>query len=248
MAASPRSSRFRRDVGQCDAQAGVGAGHGDAAAHRARADDRHRLDIARPRASFGRPGTLATFRSAKNACTSARPDPSARTRARSRARGGTPRRTAASLPLRSPRSPPVAPFDGAACFAPSRGPSQRAARSIRPSPVCRLGRGSSGCGAPRRTTSRANATAPSCRSPSITLIDQSGSLRVLGANRLAGHAHVDGFLHADESRQPLRPFGAWNDAEIDLRLTHPRVRNRDTIVPGHRKFQPAAERACRGSP
>ena len=97
---------------------------------------------------------------------------------------------------------------------------------------------------PRRTTSRANATAPIVRSPSITSIDQPGSLRLVGANRLARHAHLDGFLHADESRQPLRAFRAWNDSKIHLRLTHSSVGNGDTIMPGHRKFQPAAKRGA----
>ena len=54
-------------VGEHDGDAGVGARHGDAAAHRAGADDRDRGDRRHRRCPCRRPGTLATARSAKNA-------------------------------------------------------------------------------------------------------------------------------------------------------------------------------------
>ena len=63
---------------------------------------------------------------------------------------------------------PAAPFDGAACFAPSRGPSQRAARSIQPSPACRLGRGfwDAACrGARRPAQTRRRPSSDRLRSP-----------------------------------------------------------------------------------
>ena len=67
----PRSSAGASDVGQHDLQAGVGARHGDAAAHRAGADDRDASRSACVGVSFGTSGTCATARSAKNACISA---------------------------------------------------------------------------------------------------------------------------------------------------------------------------------
>ena len=49
-------------------------------------------------------------------------------------------------------------------------------------------------------------------------IDQAGGVRVTRLERLAGHAHVEGLLDADQARQPLRALGAWNDPEVDLGL------------------------------
>jgi hypothetical protein len=76
------------------------------------------------------------------------------------------------------------------------------------------------------------------------LIDQPGAQRVGGVNRLAGHAHLDRLLHTDEPRQPLRTFGARNNPEIDFGLTHSSLRNGHTIVSGHGKLEPAAERGA----
>ena len=73
-------------------------------------------------------------------------------------------------------------------------------------------------------------------------IDQPGAQRVGGLDRLAGHAHLDRFLETDEPRQSLRSFGARDDAEIHLGLSHQRVGHGDAIVPGHRDLEAAAER------
>ena len=73
-------------------------------------------------------------------------------------------------------------------------------------------------------------------------IDQAGGVRVTRLERLSGHAHVQGFLDADETRQPLRALGAWNDPEVDLGLADERVRHGDTEVAGHGDLETAAER------
>ena len=71
-------------------------------------------------------------------------------------------------------------------------------------------------------------------------IDQSAA-SASGADQLAGDAHVDRLFDADQPRQPLRAFGAWNDAEIDFRLTQARVGQRHPVVACHREFEAATD-------
>ena len=99
-----------------------------------------------------------------------------------------------------------------------------------------------GCGPPLAAASRANATAPSRRSPSMRRSMSPRPVPRAPVISLSRDAHVDGLLDADEPGQPLRAFGARDDAEIDFRLTHPRVAKRDAVVAGHRQLEPAAER------
>ena len=73
-------------------------------------------------------------------------------------------------------------------------------------------------------------------------IDQAGGVRVARLERLSGHAHVQGLLDADETRQPLRALGAGNDPEVDLGLADERLRHGDAEVAGHGDLETAAER------
>ena len=75
-------------------------------------------------------------------------------------------------------------------------------------------------------------------------IDEPGAQRVGGLDRLAGDAHLDRLLETHEPRQSLRAFGARDDAEIHLGLSHLRVRHGDAVVPGHRDLEAAAERGA----
>ena len=67
-------------------------------------------------------------------------------------------------------------------------------------------------------------------------------MRITRLERLSGHAHVQGLLDADETRQPLRALGARNDPEVDLGLADERVRHGDAEVAGHGDLETAAER------
>ena len=75
-------------------------------------------------------------------------------------------------------------------------------------------------------------------------IDQTGGVRITGLERLSGHAHVERFPDADEARQPLRALGARNDPEVDLRLPDQGIRHGDPEVSGHGDLETAAERGA----
>ena len=75
-------------------------------------------------------------------------------------------------------------------------------------------------------------------------IDEPGAQRVSGLDRLAGDAHLDRLLETHEPRKSLRSFGARDDAEIHLGLSHLRVRHGDAVVPGHRDLEAAAKRGA----
>ena len=82
-----------------------------------------------------------------------------------------------------------------------------------------------------------------CRQVAVhDAVDEAGGQRVGGLDRLARDAHVEGLLDADQPRQPLRAFGARDDAEVHLGLAQLRVGHGDAVVPGHRHLEPAAER------
>ena len=162
-----------------------------------------------------------------------------------RARGRSLRRRAAWPPLRSRRRRRAAlPWLRRVFRASSRpAASSAGSASARRQPVARA-RASSGA-ARRRGDARARTRRrPPSRSPStIRSIrpTRSASGRL---HRLAGHAHLDRLLDADQPRQPLRAFGAGNDAEVDLGLPHLRIGDGDAVVAGHRHFEPAAERGA----
>ena len=89
--------------------------------------------------------------------------------------------------------------------------------------------------------SRAKATAPFSRSPSIRLIHDAGFQRVLRLDRIAACAHLNRFGDAGQARQALRAAGAGNEAELHFRLANLRIGRGHAVVAGHGQFQSAAE-------
>ena len=197
--------------------AGVGVGHGDAAAHGAGADDRRALDFA----------TGVSLRRCRG---------SWRRRARRRRRGsapwigwsrGTRRKVRASRAQPSSKDSVVAASTASMAASGAVCPRLRLARLLaargerwRGLRACEFlvrARESLGMGWP--ATSRANATAPASRSPSMTRSTMpelaSASLR---RDRFAEGAHLDGLGDARQARQALRSARAGNDAELHFGL------------------------------
>ncbi len=75
-------------------------------------------------------------------------------------------------------------------------------------------------------------------------IDQAEAERVGSLDRLAGDAHLDRLLDADQARQPLRALGARDNAEVHFGLSHLRVGDRNPVMTGHGQFEAAAERGA----
>ena len=73
------------------------------------------------------------------------------------------------------------------------------------------------------------------------LIDDSPFVRLLGGDRIAHRAHLGRVDDAGQSRQPLRPGRAGDDAELDLRLANLGVRDSDAVMAGLCDFESAAE-------
>src|SRR5262249_48230025 len=70
------------------------------------------------------------------------------------------------------------------------------------------------------------------------LLDEPPALGLLGRDRLARDVEEERALRADEARQPLRPAGAGDEAELDLPLAELRVRGRDAHVARPRQLEP----------
>ncbi len=193
-------------------------------------------------ASRGSPGTRETPRSAKNAWTSARP---------------CSERTLASDSSRSRRQPSAKGSEAAASSASSTASGASWLRRVRRAvsrPCCRIAARSAvaagatsrsrlfGCGAPRRTASRAKATAAGARSPSTTASTRPDR-RASSASIGRPDTHIStAFCRANQPRQPLRAFGSRHDPQVDLGQAEAGGRAGDTVVPRHRELEPAAER------
>ena len=72
-------------------------------------------------------------------------------------------------------------------------------------------------------------------------VEDAGRECVGGFDRFAARAHLGGFRHAGQPRQPLRAAGTGNQSDLDLRLADLRVRARHAVMARHRHFQSAAE-------
>ena len=241
----PRSSAVLRGIREAHRDAGIGARHRDAAAHRARADDADAIAPVRRPCPSDTPGTFDTPRSAKNAWMSALACSDFAQLEEDLALACAPfgerkrRRSFERVDGRDGR------FEVAARLARQLAAGCEHRRGSRsPVAACPVARASSDAHRLRAAISRANATAPGSEVAFDDAIDEPGAQRVGGLDRLAGHAHLDRLLETDEPRQPLRAFGAGDDAEVHLGLSHLRVRHGDAVVPGHRHFEPAAERGA----
>ena len=62
------------------------------------------------------------------------------------------------------------------------------------------------------------------------------------AHGLAAHDHLQRLGHPDEARQPLRPAGTGEDAELDLGQPALGAAHRDAVVAAERELEPTAER------
>ena len=65
------------------------------------------------------------------------------------------------------------------------------------------------------------------------------SRQPLSSYRLAADDHVQGRLHPDDARQPLRTSGTGQQPQLDLGQGHLRTRRGDAVVAAQRQFQPA---------
>ena len=74
-------------------------------------------------------------------------------------------------------------------------------------------------------------------------VDEAGLQRLGRLDRPARHDHRERGVHADEPRQPLRAFGARDDAEVHLRQAELRAGDGHAVVRGHGHFDSAAERS-----
>ena len=240
----PRSSAAWSTSFSSTGNAGIGVGHRDAAAHRAGADDGGARDVAGRRVlrHVGNLGDLALGEEqmAQRAAI--------RSRARSRRRARVSRVEPASKSIVSAASMASTAANGA-----------RAPRAVLPSAAARRlaggqpGRrdrrscpsGRASCGARRRRrVPRANAIAPSSRSPSTTASTMPACARACGGDRLAVGAHLERERGAAQPRQPLRAAGAGDDAEQHFGLADLGARHGDAVVAGHRELEAAAERVA----
>ncbi len=202
--------------------------------------------MSRAGVSFGTSGILATSRSAKKRCRSARD---------SVGEHAVGEELALALSIR-PRSPCVIAasmrVDGgerrpcAAC-----GLGQRRARRLAGGDagvavgnlVCQVAHASRGA-ARRARSSRRYAIAPCSRSPSTTRSTiPSASARAAESGLPSVHIS-SASRGAAQPRQPLRAAGAGNDAEQHFRLADLGARHRDAVVAGHRELETAAERVA----
>ena len=72
-------------------------------------------------------------------------------------------------------------------------------------------------------------------------VDDAEFQRFVSFDRIAGHAHFNGFRHAGKPRKPLGACGAGDKAELHFGLANLGARNSDAIVAGHGQLQSAAE-------
>src|SRR5439155_17371167 len=75
------------------------------------------------------------------------------------------------------------------------------------------------------------------------LVDEAHLIALLRPDVPPRENHVERTLQPDESRQPLRPTGAWDEAKLHLGQREHRLRmiGCDAIVAGQRSLQTAAE-------
>ena len=225
---------------QCDGNAGIGEAHGDAAAHRARADDRRAADRARlgarghvrhpPRLALGEKYMALRFRLvagdkfleqlafAPQAFVERQGEGVAHRFDASR------RRLAAAEPAGQRRGGLVKVFGiGARCH-------EFVVAVARLLQWASLGNDAAGEGG--------------SRGHQVTLddfIDDAVSGGLGGADRVAGNNHPQCLFGADEARQALRAAGAGQEAELDLGEADPRRRNGDAEMTGERHLEPAPE-------
>ena len=96
-------------------------------------------------------------------------------------------------------------------------------------------------GAGRSATSRANATAPVSKSPSMIRSTMPSARASCAGDRLAERAHLNRFRNARQARKPLRTSRAGNDSQLHFGLSHLRRRRDHAVMAGHRYFQAAAQ-------
>ena len=176
--------------------------------------------------SFAMPGTLATSRSAKKTWMSAfdwsenrHSRKSSASRLQPSANGSATAASTASMALSGAIRPRAFFFTCSRTTA-RIGALAAAVAELRRQ-VARLARRP-----PWAATSRAKATAPGSRSPSMSLSRMPARQRVGGADRFAAGAHLRGLGHAGQPRQPLRAARAGDEPELDLRLADLGVRRR----------------------
>ena len=239
--ASPLLHRRIVHVLEQHRDAGVGVGHGDAAAHGAGADHRGARDR-RHRRVFRHVGHLRGF---------AIGEEHVHQRARL-VRGdavGEQLALARGAALEIERERPLDGIDGLERRLDASAPSSRARfarprrrphrpRDRRSSPNARAS-----CGlAPAFDLRKRDRIVEQVRARD--LIDDAGRQRLRGGHGLAGRAHLDRQLRAAQARQPLRAAGAGNDAEQHFRLADFGVGRHHAVVAGHGDFEAAAERVA----
>ena len=170
------------------------------------------------------------------------PAPNARTRRTARARGGTLRRTAAWPRLRwrrwrAPARLVPAHLAGELVRGRHHRGQRRCARA-----ACRCARSSSG--AARRARDLGGKRDGARHQVVDDAVDEARLQRLGRLDGPARHAHRQRGLHADQPRQPLRAFGAGDDAEVHLRQAELRVWHGHAVVPGHGHLEAAAERSA----
>ena len=184
-----------------------------------------------------RPGILDTARSAKKAWISALDCVECRHSRNSSASCAHPsskgRRVAASTASMAASGAVWPRFDFCAC--------RRAAAKIAGSAVAQFGVAPAG---PGRLVAGDFAGKRDSARQQVALDDpvhDARGERLVGADRFAESAHLDGLGNPRQARQSLRARCPGNDAELHLRLPHLRSTCHHAIVPGHRDFQAAAE-------